>query len=80
MHTDIDYCGHFRFYQGKGRGKFTPKAYIDMFACFVRGTLRLEVVCLITVTFIAALRRLMVRYGKCAYIYSDSATSFIAAQ
>jgi hypothetical protein len=38
------------FNQGKGRGKFTPKAYIDMFVCFVRGTLHLEVVGLTTAT------------------------------
>jgi hypothetical protein len=80
MHTGIDYCGHFKFYQGKRRGKFTHMAYIDMFVCFMKGTLHLEVAGLITATFIVALRRLMARYGKYACIYSDSATSFITAQ
>lgn len=78
--TGVDFAGPIVIRSGIRRvsGK---KAWIAVFVCFSTRAIHLEAVeDLTSGAFIAALRRLMARRGKCTKVYSDNGTNFIGAQ
>jgi len=57
------------------------KAWISLFVCFSTRAINLEIVeDLSSGAFVAALKRFMVRRGRCVKIYSDNGTNFVGAQ
>lgn len=76
-----DYAGPFNVIMGKRRrGARAQKAYLCLFVCFATKALHLEIATdLSSDAFIAALKRLVARRGRCSQIFSDCGTNFVGA-
>ncbi|XP_068140048.1 uncharacterized protein [Drosophila tropicalis] len=80
-HTGCDYAGPILLKVHKGRNPRKEKGYICLFVCMVTSALHLELATdLSTDTFLAALKRLMARRGKCSQMYSDNGRNFVGAK
>ncbi|XP_037930880.1 uncharacterized protein LOC119665718 [Teleopsis dalmanni] len=79
-HCGVDYAGPLLIKCSKGRGQKTFKGYVAVFVCMATKALHLELVSDMTSdSFLAALKRLFARRGKCSHIYSDNGTNFVGA-
>jgi len=75
-----DYCGPFFIKEKRHRNRNKIKIYVAVFICLATKAVHLEVVSdLSTEGFIAALKRLIARRGRCSSIYSDNGTNFVGA-
>lgn len=76
----IDYCGPFGVLARPGRNPTITKGYVCVFVCFSTRAIHLELAGDATAqTFIAALRRMIVRRGPIKCIHSDNGTNFVGA-
>jgi len=76
----VDYAGPFLIRQGGRRSKTKVKRYAALFICLVTRAIHIELVSdLTTESFLAALRKFIVRRGRSHNIYSDNATCFKGA-
>ncbi|XP_037942682.1 uncharacterized protein LOC119675547 [Teleopsis dalmanni] len=79
-HCGVDYAGPLLIKCSKGRGQKTFKGYVAVFVCMATKALHLELVSDMTSdSFLAALKRLFARRGKCSHVYSDNGTNFVGA-
>lgn len=78
-HVGVDMGGPFFIKESLRRNARVDKAYLCLFICFSTKAVHLEVVSALTAEcFLAALDRLVARRGRCACLYSDCGTNFIA--
>lgn len=77
----VDFGGPFRIKLGQNRGAKIDKAYLCLFVCLATKAVHLEVVSTLSSDgFIAALRRLVGRRGRCSVIHADCGTNFVGAR
>lgn len=76
----VDYGGPFMVTMGKSRGIKAQKAYLCLFVCASTKAIHLELASdLSSDAFLACLRRLIARRGRCIKIFSDQGTNFVGA-
>ncbi|XP_070066019.1 uncharacterized protein [Drosophila virilis] len=79
MVTGVDYCGPF-FYKSEVRNR-PPVKYISLFICFATKAVHLELVKdLSTISFLNALKRVILTPTRPSRIWSDNATNFVGAK
>ncbi|GBN32855.1 hypothetical protein AVEN_14027-1 [Araneus ventricosus] len=78
--SGVDFCGPFMIRYRNQRKGVLHKMYICIFVCFVPKAIHIEIVSdLKSEAFIATLKRLFGRRGKCAKLYSDNGKTFVDA-
>ncbi|GFV18965.1 integrase catalytic domain-containing protein [Trichonephila clavipes] len=78
--SGVDFCGPFMIRYKNQRKGILHKIYICVFVCFVSKAIPIEIVSDHTSdAFIATLKRVFSRRGKCAKLYSDNGKTFVGA-
>ncbi|XP_046988406.1 uncharacterized protein LOC124594099 [Schistocerca americana] len=78
QHCGVDYAGPIAVKHGGRQSKVTTKAYIALLICMATKAIHLELASdLVTISFLAALRRFIERREKPSNMYSYNDTRFV---